>query len=311
MLGARQFDETGSDNLLKKVRSHTLKEFKKITDAQTAKRIADYLLEDGAVENESNWINNGDIDETISSVAEKIAKAKSISDSKNNSANELQSIIDRAKNNNGIDPITQTPLQQAESDLIELNIKLAKSDNDKKLALKEKANRLNERADKIERNGGNQSIIKSFRKQAEKASKEAEALGEKSQENQQTEGKQNAKKIRSNQRGGIEGGQVGEGGEKNRGGNVHQAEQESSSSGNGYASGQTEETRHISQELVDVFNKLGKQGISKAGEKLIKQRSDTDIITMVQSHWLDVLADVGYEKENKSDNPNGKVFIQC
>lgn len=72
-----------------------------------------------------------------------------------------------------------------------------------------------------------------------------------------------------------------------------------------------QEERDISQELVDVFNKLGKQGINKSGESLIKQRSNADIITAVQTHWLDVLADVGYEKESKSDNPNGKVFIQC
>lgn len=72
-----------------------------------------------------------------------------------------------------------------------------------------------------------------------------------------------------------------------------------------------QEERDSRQELVGIFNKLGKQGISNAGEKLIKQRSDADIITAVQSHWLDVLADVGYEKESKSDNPNGKVFIQC
>jgi len=64
-------------------------------------------------------------------------------------------------------------------------------------------------------------------------------------------------------------------------------------------------------DLVSLFNKLGKQGISKSGESLIKQRSNADIITEVQNHWLDVLADIGYEKENKSDNPNGKVFIQC
>lgn len=62
---------------------------------------------------------------------------------------------------------------------------------------------------------------------------------------------------------------------------------------------------------MSLFNKLGKQGISKSGESLIKQRSNADIITAVQTHWLDVLADVGYEKESKSDNPNGKVFIQC
>lgn len=72
-----------------------------------------------------------------------------------------------------------------------------------------------------------------------------------------------------------------------------------------------QEERDISQDLIDVFNKLGKQGISKSGESLIKQRSNADIITAVQNHWLDVLADVGYEKESKSDNPNGKVFIQC
>lgn len=72
-----------------------------------------------------------------------------------------------------------------------------------------------------------------------------------------------------------------------------------------------QEERDISQDLIDVFNKLGKQGISKSGESLIKQRSNADIITAVQNHWLDVLADIGYEKESKSDNPNGKVFIQC
>jgi hypothetical protein len=64
-------------------------------------------------------------------------------------------------------------------------------------------------------------------------------------------------------------------------------------------------------DLVSLFNKLGTQGISKSGESLIKQRSNADIITEVQNHWLDVLADIGYEKESKSDNPNGKVFIQC
>lgn len=60
--------------------------------------------------------------------------------------------------------------------------------------------------------------------------------------------------------------------------------------------------------LVDLFEKMGKRSSKSA----TIDHPQADLIRAIQDGgWQDVLLQVGYEKADKSDNPNGKVFIQC
>ncbi len=62
--------------------------------------------------------------------------------------------------------------------------------------------------------------------------------------------------------------------------------------------------------LVDLFEKMGKRS-SKSAPAEIDQHPKAALIRAVQDNWTDVLLQVGFENIDKSDNPNGKVFIQC
>lgn len=62
--------------------------------------------------------------------------------------------------------------------------------------------------------------------------------------------------------------------------------------------------------LVDLFEKMGKRS-SKSAPAEVDQHPKAALIRAVQDNWTDVLLQVGFENIDKSDNPNGKVFIQC
>lgn len=71
--GAELAETEGDPSLLKKVRKHALNNLNKITDKKSAARIADFLLEEGNINNELEWINNGDIEAAVSRLAERYA----------------------------------------------------------------------------------------------------------------------------------------------------------------------------------------------------------------------------------------------
>lgn len=74
--GANEYDQKGTDTTNRKVRKHAIEQFTRITgDKDTATRIADYLLEDGAIASEIEWLNNGDIDAAISTLAKRYGDA--------------------------------------------------------------------------------------------------------------------------------------------------------------------------------------------------------------------------------------------
>ncbi|MGZ4968049.1 MAG: transglycosylase SLT domain-containing protein [Methylobacter sp.] len=81
------------------------------------------------------------------------------------------------------------------------------------------------------------------------------------------------------------------------------------------ASADSSESQLNENNLKQIFTALGKNGSLKSAsadlKAQIKAHPQAQLIETVQKHWSDVLLAVGYEKQDKSDNPNGKVFIKC
>jgi hypothetical protein len=69
------------------------------------------------------------------------------------------------------------------------------------------------------------------------------------------------------------------------------------------------------EELKSIFTQLGKNTSLRSASKELKEQINNnpqaDLIKQVQKHWTDVLLSVGYEQQDKLDNPNGKVHIKC
>jgi hypothetical protein len=72
--GAELAETEGNESLLKKVIKHAINQLSQITDKKAATRIADFLLEEGNINNELEWINHADIETAVNNLAERYAK---------------------------------------------------------------------------------------------------------------------------------------------------------------------------------------------------------------------------------------------